>query len=193
MDFRMKLSTLIGRACVASGAATLLLFGSVSPAVSEPAGKRKAKVSSAIAIVYPTENNAVKGTVRYTTTSEGMKIKAEISGLPPGKHGFHIHEYGDCSEPDAISAGDHFSPTNTSHGKPGDKEHHLGDMGNIEADAQGNALFELVHQKMSFKGQNSILGRAVIIHEKPDLFTQPTGDAGARIACGVIGIEGDIG
>jgi Cu-Zn family superoxide dismutase len=131
----------------------------------------------------------VRGTVTFEKVDGGVKITAHITGLTPGKHGFHVHEYGDCSAPDFTSAGPHFMAPGESHGAPTDSTSHQGDMGNLVADADGVAHLEWVDPHMSLDGPHSILGRSVILHEKEDdLTTQPTGNSGGRIACGVIGL-----
>ena len=114
---------------------------------------------------------------------------ADITGLKPGKHGFHIHEFGDCSDKEAKSAGGHYNPTKHEHAGPDAPMHHMGDLGNIEADASGKAHLEMKDKDLKLSGENSIIGYGVIVHEKADdLKTQPTGDAGGRVACGVIGV-----
>ncbi|MCX6282227.1 MAG: superoxide dismutase family protein [Bacteroidetes bacterium] len=148
-----------------------------------------APAQKAICVLYATLGNSVSGTVTFTKVPEGVRIFAELSGLTPGKHGFHIHEFGDCSSPDGTSAGGHFNPSGSPHGAPMDMSRHAGDMGNIEADASGKAHLDYIDPHMSFDGPNSILGRSVIVHAKDDdMKTQPTGNAGPRIACGVIGL-----
>ncbi len=152
------------------------------------AGQRT-EVTKAIAVLSPAPNSQVQGVVTFEKTDKGIKIIADVSGLTPGKHGFHIHEFGDCSAADYTSAGPHFMTEGESHGAPADPMRHRGDMGNLEADANGKAHLEWVDNGISFSGPNSILGRSVIIHaNEDDLKTQPTGNAGARIACGIIGI-----
>ncbi len=149
-------------------------------------------VEKAVCTLQPTEGNNVSGTVTFTKVGESIKIVADLEGLTPGKHGFHIHENGDCSSPDGSSAGGHFNPTNKKHGAPDDSERHVGDLGNIEADENGNAHLEMSDSEISFSGQNSIIGRGIIVHAGEDDFTsQPSGDAGARVACGVIENDGD--
>jgi Cu-Zn family superoxide dismutase len=129
----------------------------------------------------------VHGQVTFQEEAGGVRVTADISGLSPGKHGFHIHQNGDCSAADFSSAGGHFNPLGAPHGAPTDPEHHAGDFGNIVADAGGHARLEQVYSWMTFTGTNSILGHAVIVHAKADdLRSQPSGDAGGRIACGVI-------
>jgi superoxide dismutase, Cu-Zn family len=146
-------------------------------------------VTKAVAVLQPTKGNSVRGTVTYEAVENGVRVVADVSGLTPGKHGFHIHEFGDCSADDGSSAGGHFNPGGEKHGAPTAEMRHAGDMGNIEADKDGHAKLDYVDRTMSLSGDHSILGHAVIVHEKEDdLKTQPTGNAGARVACGVIGI-----
>lgn len=145
--------------------------------------------NTAIAVIHPTKNSKVHGTVTFTKRSNGVHVTAEIYNLPSGKHGFHIHEYGNCSASNASSAGGHFNPTNKKHGCLDSKEHHVGDLGNITADKSGYGRYDKTVQSLQLEGPDSIIGRAVIIHEKADdCKTQPTGNAGARLGCGVIGI-----
>lgn len=145
--------------------------------------------SKAIAVLNPTKGSAVKGIVIFETVKGGTKVTAHISGLTPGKHGFHVHEYGDCSADDATSAGGHFNPGMMPHSMPSSEKRHAGDLGNVEADKDGNAHVEYVDTILSLSGANSVVGRGVIVHEKEDdLKTQPTGNAGGRLACGVVGV-----
>jgi Cu-Zn family superoxide dismutase len=145
--------------------------------------------TKAIAVLHPASGSNVTGTVMFTASGDQVKVVADITGLTPGKHGFHIHEFGDCSDPKAASAGAHFNPGNHQHGAPDAAERHAGDLGNIEADASGKAHLEWTDKMMKLSGSDSIIGHSVIVHEKADdLKTQPTGDAGGRLACGVIGI-----
>jgi Cu-Zn family superoxide dismutase len=142
---------------------------------------------TAIAVLSPGPNGQVRGTVTFTEETEGVRVTANVEGLTPGLHGFHIHEKGDCTPPDFTSAGGHFNPTGMPHGSPTDPEHHSGDFGNLDANQEGVARYERVFNWLSFQGTNSFVGRAVIVHEKPDdLKTQPTGNAGGRLACGLI-------
>jgi Cu-Zn family superoxide dismutase len=146
----------------------------------------------AIAELNPASGSNVRGTVHFYETAKGVRVVANVSGLSPGKHGFHIHDSGDCSAPDASSAKGHFNPTGMKHGGPNDAERHAGDFGNIVADASGNAKFETVDNHISFDGPNSIVGKGVIVHEKEDDLKsqQPTpGNAGKRVACGSIQIK----
>lgn len=147
------------------------------------------EISKAVCVLTPTEGNNVKGKVTFTQTDTGLLIVADVEGLSEGKHGFHIHEFGDISKSDGTSAGGHFNPEHKDHAGPQDEMRHAGDFGNIIADANGNAHYERVDSLISFKGINNIIGRSIIIHaDEDDLVSQPTGDAGGRVAQGVIGI-----
>jgi Cu-Zn family superoxide dismutase len=151
--------------------------------------KATSQVNKAVCILYPTEGHNVSGKVSFTKTNGGIIVVADIYGLSEGKHGFHIHEFGDCSSPDGKSAGGHFNPEGKAHGSPGDSIRHVGDLGNVTADSTGTAHLELTDTMLAFTGSHSIIGRAVIVHEgEDDLKSQPTGNAGARVAYGVIGI-----
>jgi Cu-Zn family superoxide dismutase len=146
------------------------------------------ETTKAIAVLHPASGSKVMGTVTFTKTGDTVQVVADITGLTPGKHAFHIHEFGDCSAADASSAGSHFNPTHKPHGSPDSPERHAGDMGNLEADSTGKAHLELKDNMLKLSGENSILGRGVIVHEKVDDWSQPVGNAGGRQACGVIGV-----
>ena len=152
-------------------------------------GQTAPAITKAVAVLHPTQGNDVSGLVTFTNVTGGVKVMAVVNGLTPGEHGFHIHEYGDCSALDAKSAGGHFNPENKPHGAPTDSLRHVGDLGNLVADSAGTAHYEWTDTLISFSGPHSIIGRAVIVHVgADDLKSQPTGNAGARAACGVIGI-----
>ncbi|QGY48043.1 superoxide dismutase family protein [Maribellus comscasis] len=148
------------------------------------------QVIKAVCVLHPTEGNDVKGIVTFTESSTGVvTVIADLEGLTPGKHGFHIHQYGDCTKPDGTSAGGHFNPEHKDHGGPTDMDRHVGDLGNIEAGEDGTAHIELTDTMLKLNGASSIIGRGIIVHAgEDDLTSQPTGAAGARVACGVIGI-----
>ncbi len=142
--------------------------------------------TKAAAQLEPKSGSKVTGTVMFTKVGDEVQVVADIQNLTPGKHGFHIHEKGDCSAPDAASAGAHFNPTMKHHGGPMTLDHHTGDLGNIVADASGKAHLDW-KGKLSFTGKDSIIGRSVVVHEKEDdLKTDPSGNSGARVACGAI-------
>ena len=131
--------------------------------------------------------NDVIGEVLFTQISGGVRVQVSARGLSKGKHGFHIHEYGDCTAGDASSAGPHFNPTDEPHGSPTNEKRHVGDLGNIVADTDGIAAYDYVDKELTFDGEESIIGKSVIVHKDPDDFTtQPTGDSGKRVACGII-------
>jgi Cu-Zn family superoxide dismutase len=151
-------------------------------------GKRAPRVTKAVAVLHGV-NSKVHGVVRFAQEGQMVKITGEITGLTPGEHAFHVHEFGDCSSPDAMSAGGHFNPTGSAHGGPQSEKRHVGDLGNITADADGKVKLDIEDKMIRLGGPNSILGRSLIVHEKADdLKSQPAGNAGARVACGVIGI-----
>jgi len=142
-----------------------------------------------IAVLSPTHDNSVSGIVKFIPVNGGVKVVADLSGLSPGSHGFHIHEYGDCSAPDGMSAGGHFNPTGMKHASPAANERHGGDLGNLVADTAGKAHYEFTNNMLALDGPNSILGRSVVVHANADdLKSQPAGNSGPRTACGVIGI-----
>jgi Cu-Zn family superoxide dismutase len=139
--------------------------------------------------LHPTEGYDVRGTVTIAEFEGGVRVSAEVTGLSEGEHGFHIHETGDCSAPDATSAGDHFAPDGSRHGGPDERppEAHVGDMGNLIAAAGGRASYERDFRDMGFTGEYGIAGRAIVVHAEPDdMESQPAGAAGDRVACGVI-------
>ena len=141
---------------------------------------------SAVAKISPTQGNQVQGTVEFTEDDGLVRVAATLTGLAEGDHGFHVHEKGDCSAADGTSAGGHFNPENKAHGPPDAAERHVGDLGNINADTNGGASYNRLDSLLAFAGTRNILGLAVIVHELPDDFSQPTGAAGARLGCGVI-------
>jgi len=142
----------------------------------------------AVVTLHPTESSVTRGTINFEQLATGIHIHGTISGLKPGKHGFHIHTFGNCSCPDATCAGGHFNPTNQPHGAPSDKKRHVGDLGNIIADNNGTASIDAMDSIITLNGPHSIIGRSVIVHEQHDnLTSQPTGSAGKRVGCGVIG------
>ena len=164
---------------------TVLLGGCQPQRMEEQA----TTASKAVAAVHPTEGSGVHGTVTFTKSDGALRVVADIEGLTPGKHGFHLHEYGDCSAPDATSAGGHFNPDGQAHSGPTAAERHCGDLGNLTAAADGRAHLDWTDPLLSFGGVHSIIGLAVILHAgEDDLTSQPTGNAGGRVACGVIGV-----
>jgi Cu-Zn family superoxide dismutase len=145
-----------------------------------------------IAVLSPTEGNQTTGVVTFKPVEKGqVEIEAKLTGLPPNsKHAIHIHQYGDLTSKDGKSAGDHYNPMGHPHGLPDKGNRHAGDFGNLETDQNGNANFKLTVDNISLAGRLSpIIGRAVVVHAKPDDGSQPLGNAGDRIAIGVIGVR----
>jgi len=178
---------------IAAAASTLLAGAAMQPGTHQPEMEHAGPfegVTSLVAVVYPTEGNECHGVVRFDEYNGAVRITADIRGLTPNQqHGFHIHEYGDATKPDGTSAGGHYNPEGHDHALPPEGERHAGDLGNLEADANGRARLQMVTHSISLVGEeNPILGRGVIVHEDPDDGGQPTGNAGARIGIGVIGI-----
>jgi len=132
--------------------------------------------------------SSVGGTVSFVAAGDGVRVEAKVSGLTPGAHGFHVHDSGDCSAPDASSAKGHFNPGGKAHGHHGGSERHAGDMPNLMADAAGNAVISVEVGGLSLgQAANGIVGRSVVIHADPDDFkSQPAGNSGKRVACGAI-------
>jgi len=149
----------------------------------EPAAPKRAQAELA-----PASKSQAKGTATFVETDGGVEITINVDGLKPGEHGWHVHAKGDCSAPDASSAGDHFNPENRKHGAPDAAEHHAGDFGNLTAGKDGKESKTITMKGVTLgDGPTSLVGKALIVHEKKDdLKTQPSGNAGARFACGVI-------
>jgi len=167
----------------------LLLLGSTAYVHGQ--GPAEQGIGKAIAVVSPTQGSKVKGIVTFTKVDNGIKVVADIEGLTPGLHGFHVHQYGDCIAPNGDSAGGHFNPEGMHHGAPAAKDRHVGDLGNLTAGEDGKAHLEWTDPLFSFEGRDSIIGRSIIVHgNADDLTSQPAGNSGPRIGCGVIGIAG---
>lgn len=188
-------SALVLSACKqdAEPAATPADTATPAPAADPAAPPPMAPAAAAVATaeLQPTKDSTVKGSIRFTVVDGRLHASGDISGLKPGsEHGFHIHEKGDCSAPDGSSAGGHFNPGNAEHGSIDAPAHHGGDMPNIVADAQGNAHVDgpVSSNVNAGKGDGfDIIGRGLIVHADPDDYhSQPTGNAGARLACAVI-------
>jgi Cu-Zn family superoxide dismutase len=155
--------------------------------VSTPSSQPTTDGSIASVVLSPASDSKVQGTVTFIRQGTKTRVEAKVTGLTPGSHGFHIHEKGDCSAADGSSAGGHFNPTGASHGGPDDASHHAGDLGNLEADNTGSADYTKTFDNLAFDGDASIIGKAVIVHGgADDLKSQPSGNAGNRVACGVI-------
>ena len=159
---------------------TLLVLASCASMSSGP---------SASATLSPTTGSTATGTVKLTQLGDGsVRVTVDLTGVPPGIHGFHIHDKGDCGD-NGNAAGGHFNPASTAHGAPSATPHHAGDFGNVTADDKGEVHTRFMTHSVTVKEgmSNSVAGRAVVLHANPDdLVTQPTGNAGGRIACGVV-------
>ena len=143
---------------------------------------------SATAVVRPASGSQAHGTIKFTQVGTRVRVDAEIAGLSAGLHGVHIHEKGDCTAPDAASAGAHFNPAAKKHGAPDSTERHAGDLGNLKADEYGKGTLSMMVNGISVgKGTDGVIGRGVIVHaDADDLKTDPTGNSGGRIGCGVV-------
>jgi superoxide dismutase, Cu-Zn family len=180
----MKKVSVLGSAAVA-GAALVWMAGCASSGDKAP---------QAMARIISASGTKVQGNALFTQLpAGGVKTEIWIENATPGTHGLHIHEKGDCSAPDATSAGGHFNAAGNPHAAPADKARHNGDLGNIEVGADGKGHLEITSNLLTVSpGPDSVVGRSVIFHEKADdLKTQPTGNAGARYGCGIIVLKGD--
>lgn len=162
------------------------------PAADAAAPAPESPAATALVALGPTEGNNVSGTLTLTQEAGAVAITGTVGNLTPGsQHGFHVHEKGDCSAPDASSAGAHFNPSGAEHGNPSmPGASHLGDMLNLQADEQGNAQVEVRIAGATLRdgGPNDLVGRGIVVHAQPDDYTtQPSGNSGGRIACGAIG------
>jgi Cu-Zn family superoxide dismutase len=171
---------------------SLVLMAAVMAAQAsdtKPTTAGGAVTDHAVTVLQAAGGGTVRGTLHFRQGPDGVRVQGTITGLPAGPHGFHIHEIGDCSAADFASAGGHFNPTQEPHGAPDAPHRHEGDLGNIQAGTDGTARVDYTDRRLDFAGTDSVLGRGVIVHEKADdLKTQPTGDAGGRLACGAIGV-----
>ena len=142
-----------------------------------------------VALLQPTRGNTATGTIWLTQQGSEVAVRGKVSGLKPNQeHGFHVHEKGDCSSGDGMSTKGHFNPQGKPHAHPSTSERHAGDMPALKADAYGNARVDATLDIISVNaGPTSVIGRGLIVHAAPDDYkTQPTGNAGARLACAII-------
>jgi len=180
----MALTTMTTRSTIPS----LLLLAAALAGCMSQGGTVAKTLPGAVAQLKPTAGNKAAGTVWFTQDGLRVNVRVQVSGLVPNQeHGFHVHEKGDCSAPDGMSAGGHFNPGGQPHG-PQNAPHHGGDMPSLKADGAGNAQASFQIEGVSIgTGIDGLLGKGVIVHAKPDDYsTQPTGNSGGRIACGVI-------
>ena len=150
-------------------------------------GIAAAETPSSRATIEPKSGSAMAGSAIATEKDGGVEIAIEVSRATPGVHAVHIHEKGDCSAPDAASAGGHFNPTNAEHGAPDAPAHHAGDFGNMTVAESGNGHLVIMTKMLTVAaGPNSVVGRSIVVHEKQDdMKSQPAGNSGSRVACGV--------
>ncbi|CAN5500573.1 superoxide dismutase family protein [soil metagenome] len=145
------------------------------------------KTKYAHAEIFSNGTSGVSGKLEFHKVAGGVHISGTISGLTPGLHGMHIHEKGVCDGPGFESAGGHFNPDMSKHGGPDSARRHAGDYGNILANDYGTAYIDYIDRESSLRGKYSILGRSIVVHEKADdMMTDPSGNSGSRLGCGVI-------
>ena len=158
-----------------------------SPPETDLASTMPASADRAVAKIVAASGSTVAGTVTFAQMAAGVEVHVVLEGLPPGEHGLHVHEKGDCSGNDGLAAGDHFNPGNAPHGGREAGVRHAGDLGNVTADATGRVDVTFTDTHIALSGATSVLGRAIVVHADPDDgMSQPAGNSGARIACGVI-------
>jgi Cu-Zn family superoxide dismutase len=186
---RTRLAVLVAGALLASGASV------PAPTAATPAtAPAHAPLAEAVVVLAPASGSLVSGQLQLHPQADGLRLTGTIGGFAPGsQHGFHVHEHGDCRAADASSAGGHFNPAAAPHGRMGHGLHHAGDVDNLQADAAGVAHVDLVLPGLTLGdgGADDVLGRAFIVHADADDYrSQPAGNAGARVACGVIRAAG---
>jgi Cu-Zn family superoxide dismutase len=190
---RMLLMSIVGLLALVAGTFNSQ-SGSVLAAPNHDHADGKAhgsEVDKAVCVIVPVGDSGVSGVLRLTKSGDVIQIRGEIKGLTPGKHGFHIHEFGDLTDTKTgKSAGGHFNPEEQPHGAHDAEHRHVGDLGNIVAGKDGTAVVDIRDSLIKFSGKNSVIGRSFLVHADEDVFTQPVGGAGARVGFGVIGIAG---
>lgn len=180
-------------ALLAAAAALGLTACGSSPAPTPTAPQASSTARQGVANLASASGSLVSGRITLMPMSDGVHLTGEVGGLPANStHGFHVHEKGDCSAADASSAGPHFNPAGTAHGRANAGAHHAGDMDNIVANAEGVAKVNVHVRGVTLGGgaANDIANRALVVHASPDDYSsQPAGNAGARVACGVIAAQ----
>lgn len=184
----MMKASILRAATALAAAATLAACSSTSPNAPNPRTVATAPLNAAVGVPQPNPQSPVQGAISFSELRGIVSVSGTVTGLKPNAaHAFHVHENGDCSAPDFSSAGSHFNPTGTPHGQHGSGLHHLGDMPPLMADASGTAQVSFNSQTLTLRGPNSIIGKSIIVHRDPDDFNaQPVGNAGPRLACGII-------
>lgn len=182
----IAMTTLLLAACSQPAAESESSNHQMTPAATESLPSH----DQLVAVLHPTDGNETSGTVTFTREGDQVRVSATIEGLSPeSRHGFHIHQFGDCTAVDGTSAGGHFNPAEHPHAGPNADQRHVGDLGNLDSNADGVAQLDYLDSVIDLEGAASILGRGVIVHAgEDDMQTQPTGAAGSRLACGVIGV-----
>jgi Cu-Zn family superoxide dismutase len=167
------------------------LVAAVIVAAAAACGRSETRRQRASANLDPRSGSQVTGHAEFTESAAGLDVRIIVAGATPGRHGVHIHQVGDCSAKDAESAGDHWNPDGTKHGAPGKSAHHAGDFGNISVGADGRGELRLLAPELTVgPGPRSVTGHALVIHgAADDLTSQPAGNSGPRVACGVIAIK----
>src|SRR5579864_4980314 len=182
-------------AAQAGGSATASAAPAAAAAPATAAAPAGA-AASAQAVLQPAKDTpGFSGRVTFYQAGSQVRVVADVTGVsPPGNHGFHVHENGKCERDpgkDFATAGGHFNPAGMPHACPDASSHHAGDLGNIVINADGTGHLDVTTSALSLSGATSVVGRAMILHAAPDdCTTQPTGNAGGRLACGVIAAGG---
>jgi Cu-Zn family superoxide dismutase len=177
----MALTRKLVAVAVALLASTLLLTAAE--------GEKKADgPTKAVCVLTPTKDSKVHGIITFTVKGDEVQVTGKVEGLTPGEHGFHVHEFGDINSADGMATGGHFDSDAHKHGPEDAAERHTGDLGNIKAGEDGVATIDKTDKVIKLSGPNSIIGRGLIVHAKADDYSQPTGNAGGRVAQGVIGV-----
>jgi Cu-Zn family superoxide dismutase len=159
-----------------------------APTVAEPTATTEPTPTEEVAAAQLSGPGGITGVVNFTAMEDGVHMVARVEGASPGPHGFHLHQNGACDPPDFTSAGDHFNPTGAPHGGPQSAQKHAGDFGNVEVGADGTGNVDVHLPGLTVRdGETSIVGKAVVLHQAADdLTTQPSGNSGPRVACGVV-------